>query len=253
MNEQRVVELGQATGIAWRERAVSLGLEGVEYQMLKGRHRVGLAEIITNRSHHRGCPGHDRWREIFRFGDSRDSTGVQQIATGFAQDSLTLLPRWHGQFKNHVEAADEGGIDPANGVGEPQGRHRIILEHPVNPRLAHLRRALNTKESVTIVEDVLDFVENDQRPTLCEKALCGAKSAQALFTSDRITVYVIARNLKQFAPHFHGQSANQLTFARPRNAVKEDVDASPPRGGRMAKVGMQDLKRRPDMTVVRQA
>ncbi len=47
--------------------------------------------------------------------------------------------RWavgrHGQFDDHVEAADEGVVQSVHGIGDPDGRDGVFLQHPVHPGL----------------------------------------------------------------------------------------------------------------------
>ena len=150
-----------------------------------------------------------------------------------AQNPLTLLFRWHGQLEYHVEAAYEGRIESVNEIGQPERRHGILFEHPVDPRLPNLGRAFSTEEPVAIVEDILDLVESNECLALRKETLGGAKRTQAAFAIHWVTVGIFASHLEQFTTQFISQCACQLTLAGARRAMQEDVYAAPPGRGRV--------------------
>ena len=179
--------------------------------------------------------------------------GIKQLAAATLQNTFALRLGWDRQLKHHVKAANEGGIETSHGVGHPQCGHRVLLQHPVDPRLAQLGGALAPEEAVAIVEDVFDLVKSDQCLLLRKETLCGTKSPEAVFSIDRVTVCVFAGDFEQLIPHLLGQGPRQLALARSWRAVQEDVHAAPPSGHGIAQIGAQNLQRGLNMAVVCQA
>ena len=145
------------------------------------------------------------------------------------EDPNTLRLGWNRKLEHHVKAPNERRIQSVNRVGEPQRWNRVFLKRPVDPGLPRLRGAISPKEVIAVVKHILNFVKKDERPALCEKALCRAQCTQPTCATDGVTIVVLASDLEQFASQFLRQHLGKLALACARGSVDEDIDALAPR------------------------
>ena len=77
--------------------------------------------------------------------------------------ALPNRPRRRRHFDDQIETTQECGIEVADLIGDPDRRHRIGLQHPIDPALLQSVTALEEPCKHRRREQVLCFVENHQR------------------------------------------------------------------------------------------
>ena len=244
-----VIHLGQAVGVMARQRAVALGLQRVADQVLEGAGAGRAAHLGFDGVGYGAGAGDHGGGQVLGVGHAGQARGIQQVAAMRLHDARALAARRHGQLEHHVEAADEGGVHPGDGVGQPQRGHGVVLQHAVEPGLVRLGSSALQR---AVVEHVFHLVKQQQRLALCQKALRGAEGAQAVDRTDRVAVIVLAGHLKQIAAQVLRQGARELGLARAGRAVHVQVDPAPLRALRVAQPGVHDVQRRLYVAVVGQ-
>ena len=232
---------------------MTLCFQRVGDQSLKSRCHVACAKFVANEANDGAGFGDHRWRQGFYFCNARNTAGIHQVAAAGLQNLLALFFGWNGQLKHHIKAADEGGIQTMDGIGQPQRWHRVFFQHAIHPGLAHLCCAFAPAKNILIVEDIFRLVKHHQRLALSKKALHRAKGAQAALAVDRVAFRVFAGNFEQLVTQLFCQHAGQLALSGSRYAMHKNIDAALPRCRCMTKIGQQNVQCCLNMVVIRQA
>ena len=251
IDERRIVDRWQLLLHGLVVQPVPLGLQGTPDQEGDRLRQAIRRQFLANARHHGQRPAEHGRRQMLACGQVQQGLGRQGVRPAdLANDLFALRFGRHGQFDDHVEAADEGVVQSVHGIGDPDGRDGVFLQHPVHPGLVVHARIVAGRTPAA--EDVLDLIETDQRALADQKALGRAEGPQPPGAADRVAVLVLARYLEQFAGHLPGEEAGQLAFARPGRTVEQDVDPPAERGQGAAEKGKQEIRGRFDMAEIRQ-
>ena len=221
-------------------------------QMLKRSSGLLRPQLLTDGTYHPTRLGNHCRSQTVNFCNCRDTRRIQQVTAAHAQHLLTLLSGRHRQFNDHVKTAHKSRVHAAHCVREPYRRHRVVLQHAVDPGLAHLRRALAAKHQVAIVEDILSLIKHHQRRALRKKTLRGPKGTQAVLSVDGVAVFIFAGHLKQLTAKLLRQCTRQFALACTRRPMQKDVHATQACLHRVLQIRLQNVQRRLNVRVISQ-
>ena len=150
--------------------------------------------------------------------------------------------RRHLQLQHIVEATPVGQVQPLQIVGQPEGRHRVVLKRMVDPALDAAAVALASVAIVRPVhEDILDLVEDQRRRgRTVQQVLREAEGVEACLAALRLAVGLTHRDLERLQAGGLCQHPGQLGLAGAGAAVDQDVDAPAALACRSLQVGRQD-------------
>ncbi|MNM67672.1 hypothetical protein D3C81_792080 [compost metagenome] len=177
---------------------------------------------------------HLRRRQRLARGQAADE-GIADIqpAQVLADDVLAHQRRRDLQLEVELEAAQVGRVDLPDRIGDPDHRHRILLERLVDPRLAVDRRAriFLPEQAHQLAraagEHVFHLIEQQRgMRAAAQEGLRHLQRAVAVLARQAVAVAVQAIHLVQLAAGLARQQAREFRLAGAGRPVDQHVDAA---------------------------
>ncbi len=252
--EQVQAVLGDAAAPGGLDRPPAHALQGAVHHPRQRILEVQCGLAVPDLAHHLDRALHQRRGQRLVAG-SPIAPGVvdRQLAEAGIQHAPPGAARRHIHLQREVEAAPVGHIERGDAVGDPEGRHRVGLQHPVDPALQPAAVALHHRKLAPLAEDVLDLVEQDcLAAALGQQRLRQPEGVEARLALLGLAVDVGHRHLEEADAGGLSHGARQFGLAGAGGAVDQHVDARPALGHRLRQIVLQQREIGGDVGVVGQ-
>ena len=187
----------------------------------------GLRGLGDEVEHAGGLFGVGRGEGV-ELGELADDGGARREGVEVAaEDFLADGERGRGDLQGEVEAAQEGGVDVVDVVGDPDGGGGVFFEDAVGPSFGF--GGAGAKQGGEVVdrgEDVFGFIKEDQGDVFsAEEALAEHVGAEAVVAVAGVAVFILGVDFVEGDAGGGGEGAGELGFAGARGAVEEHVGA----------------------------